>query len=142
MAHEGKFKKVGKSKKKMYGPRKLLVCGYSGGEQLEFLSLLEEKGLSDLPVIFVTSSNTNKTLRQVLMLDDRSGQGEVSDMKRGVIMSGFTQKELHTLMTAYRGCGMPSQLWATLTPVSENWSLTDLLDELAAEAEAISNQRK
>jgi hypothetical protein len=63
-------------------------------------------------------------------------------MKRAVIMSGFTQKELHALMAAYRGSELPSQLWATLTPVSENWSVADLLDELAAEAEAIKKQRK
>jgi hypothetical protein len=45
-------------------------------------------------------------------------------------------------MAAYRGSELPSQLWATLTPVSENWFVADLLDELAAEAEAIKKQRK
>ena len=142
MSHEGEFKKVGKSNKKMYGPRKLLVCGYSESEQLGFLSLLEEKGLHDVPVIFVRSNEASRTLKEVLMSDERSGQGEASDMKRAVIMSGFTQKELHTLMKGYRVSGMPSQLWATLTPISENWSVADLLGELAAEAEAISRQRK
>jgi len=56
-------------------------------------------------------------------------------------MSGFTQKELHKLMTAYRQAELPSQLWATLTPISENWSIANLLEELAAEAEAIKKQR-
>ena len=142
MSHEGKFKKVGKSAKKMYGPRKLLVGGYPYSQQSSLLSLLENNGLSDLPVIFVTSSDSHRTLKEMLVLDDRRGQGEVFDMKRAVIMSGFTQKELHTLMTAYRGSELSGQLWATLTPVSENWSVADLLDELAAEAEAINRQRK
>jgi len=45
-------------------------------------------------------------------------------------------------MTAYRLVELPSQLWATLTPISENWSVTNLLEELAAESEAIKKQRE
>jgi hypothetical protein len=142
MGHEGKFKKIGKSVKKMYGPRKLLVCGYPESEQRALLSLLKENGLSTFPVIFATNGDLQRTLKEVLDSDDRQGQGEVFGMKRAVIMSGFTQKELHILMAAYRGSELPSQLWATLTPVSENWFVADLLDELAAEAEAIKKQRK
>lgn len=142
MSHEGTFKKVGKSGKKMYGPKKLLVCGYPEPEQRALLSLLEKNGLSAFPVIFATNGDLQRTLKEVLDSDDSQGQGEVSDMKRAVIMSGFTQKELHLLMTAYRGSDLPPQLWATLTPISENWSVADLLAELAAEAEAVKKQRK
>jgi len=110
--------------------------------QRALLSLLEENGLSAFPVIFATNGDLQRTLKEVLDSDDRQGQGEVSDMKRAVIMSGFTQKELHILMTAYRGSDLPPQLWATLTPISENWSVADLLAELAAEAEAVKKQRK
>ncbi|MBW2050231.1 MAG: DUF3783 domain-containing protein [Deltaproteobacteria bacterium] len=46
-------------------------------------------------------------------------------------------EELHRLMKNYRESGMPGQLWATVTPVSEGWRLVDLLKELAAEAEAM-----
>ena len=45
-------------------------------------------------------------------------------------------------MTAYRLVELPSQLWATLTPVSENWSVTNPLEELAAESEAITKQKE
>ncbi len=142
MSHENKFKKVGKSEKKMYGPRKLLVCGYTEPSQRALLSLVKENGFDSFPVIFATNGDLQKTLKEVLDSDDRQGQGEASDMKRAVIMSGLTQKELHTLMAAYRGSELPAQLWATLTPVSEAWSVADLLDELAAEAEAMKKQRK
>ena len=142
MSHEGGFKKVGKSDKKMYGPRKLLVCGYTEAERRVLLSLLKENGLSAFPVIFATNSDLQRTLKEVLDSDDRYDNGEVSGIKRAVIMSGFTQKELHALMGAYRGSQLPAQLWATLTPVSENWPVAGLLDELAAEAEAIKKQRK
>ena len=85
---------------------------------------------------------STNTLKELLALPDRSGQGEASDMRRAIIMSGFTQKELHKLMTAYRLAELPSQLWATLTPISENWSVTNLLEELAAESEAIKKQKE
>jgi len=42
-------------------------------------------------------------------------------------------------MTAYKYAGLPSQLWASLTPISETWPLKTLLDELSAEAEAFKN---
>ena len=125
----------------MFGSRKLLVCGYPEMQQQAFLLLLKKCGLSSAPVIFATNSDTQRTLKEILESDDRHGQGEVSDMKRAVIMSGFTQKELHTLMAAYRGSKLPTQHWATLTPVSESWAITDLLDELEAEAEAIRKKR-
>ena len=141
MSHRGKLKKVGKSSKKMYGSRKILVCGYPEPEQQALLSLIDETRLAVFPVIFATNNDIQKTLKDILESDDKHGQGEVSDMKRGIIMSGFTQKELHTLMAAYRGAKLPTQHWATLTPMSENWSVADLLDELAAEAEAIKKQR-
>jgi len=141
MAHKSTFQKVKKSNKRMYGTRGILVCGYSSVEQPSFLSFLEQAGFQDLSVIFVAGSQSTSTLKDLLVLPDRSGQGEESDMRRAIIMSGFTQKELHKLMTAYRQAELPSQLWATLTPISENWSIANLLEELAAEAEAIKKQR-
>jgi hypothetical protein len=141
MNHGGKFKKVGKSEKRLHGPRKLIVCGYPDLEQRALLSLLEKNDFKDLPVIFVTNRDSKKTISELLTLDNRPDQDEASDMKRAIIMSGFTQNELHRLMTAYRNSGLSTQLWATLTPISENWPIEKLLGELAAEAEAFKKQR-
>jgi len=142
MSHHGKMKKVGNSPKKMYGARKLLVCGYSDPEQQTLLSLLKKCGLSIIPAVFVTNDDLQKPLTEVLESDDKHGQGEISEMKRAIIMSGFTQKQLHTLMEAYRRAKLPIQHWATLTPTSEKWPVADLLDELEAEAEAIRKKRE
>ena len=141
MNHGGKFRKVEKSEKKLHGPRKLIVCGYPDLDRRALLSLLAENGFKDLPVIFVTTQDSKKTLSDILTLDDRSGQDDFSQMERALIMSGFTQNELHRLMTAYRNSGLPTQLWATVTPISENWPVEKLLGELAAEAEAFKKQR-
>lgn len=142
MSHKGNMRKVGKSSKKMYGPQKLLVCGYPEADQKTLLLLLKESGLSIFPVIFATNNDLQKSLREILISENGGGDGDIIEMKRAIIMSGFTQKQLHTLMTAYRKAKLPAQHWATLTPTSDNWPLTKLLDELAAEAEAIKKQRK
>ena len=142
MSHHGRMKKVGNSPKKMYGPRKLLVCGYSDPEQQTLLLLLKNSGLSVIPVIFAINEDLQKPLTEVLGSDHGCGQGGISEMKRALIMSGFTQKQLHTLMEAYRRAKLPIQHWATLTPTSEKWPVADLLDELEAEAEAMRRQRK
>jgi len=141
MGHKSTFQKVKNANKKMYGTRGILVCGYSLPEQPLFLSLLEQSGFQDLGVVFVTTGQSASTLKELLALPHKSGQGDESGMRRAIIMSGFTQKELHKLMKAYRLADLPSQLWATLTPTSEHWSANDLLEELAAESEAIKKQR-
>jgi hypothetical protein len=137
---QGTFKKVGKSRKRMYGPRGIVVCGYPASEQSSLLYLLEENGFSDLPVIFVPSTDLTKPLKELFTSPHRSGLGEDSEMRRAIIMSGFSQKELYKLMALYRLAELPPQLWASLTPISEKWSVAQLLNELGAESEAIKKQ--
>ncbi len=134
---EGTFTRVEKTAERMYGPRKLLVCGYPAKEQDGLLSCLEKTALSDLPVVFTGEKEGEQCISDILAWDDGHGAGEDSCLGRAVIMSGFTQEELHRLIKGYRESGMPSQLWATVTPVSIEWRLVDLLKELAKEAEAM-----
>ena len=134
------LKKAGRSERKMYGPRKILVCGYSASEQSTLLYLLEENGFSDLPVVFVSNSDRGKTLKELVESPHNSGLGEDSEMNRAVIMSGLAQKELYKLIAVYRLSELPSQFWASVTPVSEMWSVARLLSELAAETEATKKQ--
>jgi hypothetical protein len=138
----GTFKKVGKSKKKMYGSRGILVCGYLPGEQSSLLSLLEQNGFKDFPLIFAATEDASKTLKEMFAREDRAGLGERSEMKRAIVMSGFTQKELYRLMAIYHLSESPPPLWASLTPISETWSISRLLDELAAESEAMKKRKQ
>lgn len=141
MSHKGTFKKVGKSKKQMYGPRKIIVCGYPATEQYSILSLIQELKSDYTPTIFATESNLDSSLKDIMELADNYGLGEFSNMKRAIIMSGLTQQELQKFMTAYKYAGLPPQLWASLTPISETWPLKTLLHELSAEAEAFKKLR-
>jgi len=137
----GTFQKVTRSDRPMYGPRGVLVCGYRPEEQRDFLSLLEQAELADLPVVFLTRGQLERTLGEMLSRDDRSGLGQPPEGRRAVVLSGVTEKELHLIITAYRGHRLPEQLWATLTPTSEGWPVSRLLDELAAEREALRRMK-
>ncbi len=77
---------------------------------------------------------------ELLSLPHESGKGFKSSLGRAMILSGFTQRELHGLMGAFRKAGLPRQLWATLTPTSESWTARELLEELPREAEAMSRK--
>jgi len=136
------FQKVKKIKKRMYGPEKLLVCGYSAAEHEDLLAFLEQCGLKKIPVVFVADEDSNVSLMELLGREDRSGKGHDSGLKRAIIVSGFTQDNLHLLISAYRSANFPPQLWATLTAISEGWSIGFLLQELEKEAEAMRKIRK
>jgi hypothetical protein len=139
---EGKFEKIQDSDDRMYGPKGILVCGYPPPEQRFFAMFMEKAGFSDRPIIFPTTRDAGRTLKDLLGLTAGSGMGEPTDLPRTVIMSGFTQNEVHRIMSAYRQAGLPAQLWATLTPVSEHWLLSDLLRELVTENESLGGKKR
>jgi hypothetical protein len=138
---ENGFQKVNRTERRMYGPRKLLVCGYPHSEQPLFLELLGQCGLEALPVVFVHETEARCTLKALLEQPDRSGWERDSSLRRAVIMSGLSERELHALMGGYRQRGLAAQLWATLTPISESWSMASLLDELDAERRAFQSRQ-
>jgi len=139
---DGEFQKIQESDETMYGPKGILVCGYPPPEHRFFALFMDKAGLSDRPIIFPTNEDAGKTLSELFSLTTGSGMGEPADLPRAVILSGFTQNELHRIMYAYRQAGLPAQLWATLTPVSENWLLADLLKELLKENEILKEKKK
>ena len=139
---DAKFEKVSCTSKCLYGPRKLLLCGFEPAVQGKFDTLLEMLGFADLTRVWAASGQSDLRLEQLMGLDDGSGHGERSGLPRAVIMAGIAEEELHRLMNGARKAGMRDGLWATLTPVSERWQLKDLLAELAAEREAMRKRSK
>jgi hypothetical protein len=133
---EGTLEKVGQTEERMYGPKGILICGYPTSEHKFFLLFMEKAGFNDRPVIFVRTEDASKSLKELLSLPTAWGTEKLSHMARALILSGFTQNELHKIMSAYRWAELPRQLWATVTPVSENWTVGQLLEELQNEQEA------
>ena len=136
MEEKGMFKRIDKSDKRMYGPRGLLVCGYPLEERDVFLELVI-KTLGEISVIFGANRDVENILGEIFKHEHKTGLNDSSDLPGAVIMSGLSQNELHSLMGAYRGAGFINQIWATLTPISEKWTLKALLIELLAEAKTM-----
>ena len=136
------FEKVDANDQPMYGPRALLLCGFSSDAQHKFVTLLKMLGLERVPRIWASEADQETGLDDLLALPADSGTGTDSSLPRAVIMSGFTQKELHRLIGGSKQAGMRQALWAALTPVSEKWSLGALLKELAAEQQAMMHKKR
>ena len=139
---EGEFQKVSRTDKPLYGPRKLLLCGFAANAQAKFKRLLRMIGLSEFPLVWLTEEQADRRLEELVKLDDGTGSGLSSQLPQAVIISGILQIELHLLMSGCRQAGMKQTLWATLTPTSETWTLQSLLSELAAEHKAMQARKQ
>ncbi len=132
------FEKVTTSDKLLYGPRKFLLCGFSSAAQPKFETVLEMVALGEVPKIWVSDDKGDMVLSALLQLPDNSGASVTSGFPRAIVVSGISQNELINLMAVCKKAGMMNALWATLTPVSENWTIQQLLAELAAERKAMT----
>jgi hypothetical protein len=139
---KGTFEKVQRSDKLLYGPRKLLLCGFPGQAQRKFGKVLKMAGLDDIAVVYALQSHAGRTLGELLELPDGAGEGQNSTLPRAIIVSGITENQLHTLMVVCRKTGMQQNLWAALTPTSETWALQDLLKELQTERKALAKRNR
>jgi hypothetical protein len=131
MSHS--LKVVGESKKRMYGPRGILVCGFSSEERKSILDMLSDKKFKNLPVIYTTNADRTELMKDIIARAHQTGLEDECTLDRAIIMSGLTEKELHRTMKTYKNLKLPKPLWATLTPTSENWTVESLISELNSE---------
>ncbi|PID39169.1 MAG: hypothetical protein CR984_07755 [Proteobacteria bacterium] len=139
---DGTFEKVQKSDNPMYGPRKLLLCGFPAKAQTTFNKVLDMAGLTGVAHVWANGDHVHLHLSELLAMPNGVGDGTDSSLPRAIIVSGITENQLHTLMTICRKSGMQQALWAALTPTSETWPLEDLLNELQAERKALAKRKK
>jgi hypothetical protein len=140
MAEKSTFEKVTRSEKILYGPRKLLLCGFEAESQKKFETILGLAGLPEVPKVWVATQQGTVPLADLLELESGSGAGTSSNLPRAVIVAGITEAQLIRLMTVCKKSGMQQALWAVLTPVSEKWTVEQLLAELAREREALQKK--
>ena len=137
---DGAFEKVQRSDNPMYGPCKLLLCGFPATAQPKFATVLGMAGLAGTAVLWANRTHASQALSELIDLPDGTGSGEDSNLARAVIVSGITENQLHALMAVCRKTGMKPALWAALTPTSETWPLGRLLEELQAERNALATR--
>ncbi len=138
---DGKFEKVTRSEKTLYGPRKLILCGFAAGLQAKFLKVLEFSGLLDLDVVWAADNRADERIGRLLELPANTGTDTDSALPRAIVVAGISENDLHNLMNTCRASGMQPALWAVLTPASETWTLGQLLSELEAERIALDKKR-
>lgn len=135
---EGMFERISDSDKGLYGPRKVLFCGFPAKAQPAVAALMKMAGLGDVPALFVGAEHAGETVGALFQMTGGAPEAQDSDLPRAIIVGGITEKELQQLMGGARASRMQPPLWAVLTPVSETWTLKALLGELAAERAALS----
>jgi hypothetical protein len=140
MNDKSTFSRVARSDNCLYGPRVLLVCGFTAEGQSAIIEMVQAAQIDSLAVIFATTTDLETNLGLLCERETYTGRSEPSRMPAALIMAGITEAELHHLMEGYRSAGLPWPLWATLTPTSETWALRALLKELAAERAAMAAQ--
>ncbi len=140
MNDNAQFSRVTRSSRPLYGPRNLLVCGFTSEGQSAIDKVITASTIADLPAIYAASIDLEESLGNLMARPANTGRGEPSRMPAAIIMAGITENELHRLIAGYREAGLPSPLWATLTPTSERWTLRQLLTELSNEREALNQQ--
>ena len=141
MTEKSTFEKVTRSEKILYGPRKLLLCGFTAESRKKFNTVLEMVGLAAVPKVWVATEQGSTPLADLLELPDGSGSEAASALPRAIIVAGITEAQLISLMTVCKKSGMQNPLWAVLTPVSEKWTVSQLLTELAREREALHKRK-
>ncbi len=137
---DGKFEKVTQSAKALYGPRKLILCGFAAGMQANFFKILEYIGLQDMDVVWAAENRADDEIGQIMKLPAGTGADADSGLPRTIVVAGISENDLHNLMNTCRASGMQPALWAVLTPVSEKWPLRRLVAELEAERTALQKK--
>jgi len=137
---DAKFEKVTRTDRALYGPEKLVLCGFPSEAQSKFKAVLAMAGLQNIPVVWATQQQADSRLGDLFALPPEAGRGISSTLPRAIIVAGITEKKLHVLMAVCRKTGMKPALWATLTSTSENWQLKELLAELSAERKALGKR--
>jgi hypothetical protein len=138
---DARFEKLTHSDEALYGPRKLVLCGFGREAQPKFKKVLDFAGLADVPVVWAEAADAAVKVGDLFRRPADSGLGAGSALKRAVIVAGITENELHHLMNVCKKTGMQSCLWAALTPTSETWTLKALLAELSAERRQMGTKR-
>ena len=94
MTEESTFQPLGETDRELHGTSALIVCGFAATEQDELVDLTRVLGLRTVPIIFIVRGDGSKTLRELALLPDLTGQGGEIPVPRAVIMSGLTEKQL------------------------------------------------
>ncbi len=131
------FRPIGDSDQHMHGRPAILASGFTPTEQRQLRSQMDEAGLSCVPIVYITADSLSLTPAELAGLPGETNAGLTAELPRVIVLSGLTERQLHLVMDSYRAGDLPRPIWASVTPVSADWTLKSLLVELLKERDAM-----
>jgi hypothetical protein len=135
------MEKIGNGNKTLFGEYAVLISGFDKDEQIALLDIIESHS-SELKAVFATMNDAESILKELFRQKDGYGFSKELHPKKAIVMSGFEEKELVVFMKKIKSLNLGDNLWAVLTPISNNWKLNALLEELEEESKAIKEAKK
>lgn len=136
------FEKLAPSEQPLFGPRRLILCGFDTAARTDFQKLLEVAEVGDLNCLWAGEKDGELLLKALFEQPLGPPGAPAQDHPRAIVAGGLQQKEFHLLMNLSSEVGMPPTLWAVLTPTSATWPLKALLKELNAERAAMAARKR
>ncbi|WP_125138075.1 DUF3783 domain-containing protein [Petrocella atlantisensis] len=118
----------------------LLVYGY---DEISFKKIQDYAALYDIfEFVNVTPSTLGNTLQKLIDHTDKPTFGIERVDTQAIVLNAVSPKELNDFVRSFRTLGLPSPLFAVVTPLSINWPFHELLKDLLEERAMIANNRK
>lgn len=133
---ESSFVEVEKSDEALLGNRQIIVVGFKPKEQI-LIKKMVKKSFIEAFIVFPGENEKDLKLSDINNLENGFGFNDKSNLYKAIIVGGITNKEFQRFMARYKKSSLNRPLWATLTETSLNWTLSELLSELARERMAM-----
>jgi hypothetical protein len=63
------FTKVSRTENRLYGPRKLLICGFPLAERSGFLDIMKLAEIEDVPTVWAESEQADDIIKRFICID-------------------------------------------------------------------------
>ena len=119
-------------------PKLLLLYGYTGKE-LKSLETLFTTYKHNYKLI--SSEQTGSTIESLITNEETLAPPIEIPPQRTLVISGYSQQELHKLLQILKTLTIQRPIMATVTPTSKKWAFGDLVKELMQEHIEMSKKR-
>lgn len=114
----------------------VLVVGYTNEELNILIPFIESSNIPEY--LIIPKEKFGLSVETLLQGTEEVKEFDGAIVPKALIMSGFTQKEIHNFVQNYKSLSLPMPLFAVVTPTSKKWKLGKLLKELALERAKMS----
>ncbi|NLZ73475.1 MAG: DUF3783 domain-containing protein [Bacteroidales bacterium] len=118
----------------------VMAYGYDENEMKILQKYCDEQSIDHL--IRVNDAMIDLSLENILQITKESACPSALLPVRAVIMNGFSGNDLQGFLKNFKNTGLDRPIFATVTPISKQWTFKALINELIKEHEIMKNRRK